>query len=110
MWSVLERKIPLEDLEAYFRGTETKRPRTIGSSFALTITFVMVVRLQTSKLPDTAFADFGCERQEIVSQGDFVGCRTTMFGRFEQPITMPPLGEIQPNGAEVSFQLVNMFR
>lgn len=58
----------------------------------------------------TAFTDFGCERQEIVSQGDFVGCRTTMFGRFEQPITMPPFGEIQPNGAEVTFQLVNMFR
>lgn len=56
------------------------------------------------------FAGFGCERQEIVSQGDFVGCLTTMFGRFEQPIVMPPFGEIQPNGAQVSFQLVNMFR
>lgn len=58
----------------------------------------------------TTFTGFGCERQEIVSQGDLVGCLTTMFGRFERKIAMPPFGEIQPNGAEVSFQLVNMFR
>lgn len=57
-----------------------------------------------------SFAGFGCERQEIVSQGDLVGCLTTMFGRFERPIAMAPLGEIQPNGADVSFQLINMFR
>ncbi|MEE2951887.1 MAG: ester cyclase [Pseudomonadota bacterium] len=56
------------------------------------------------------FSGFGCERQEIVSQGKFVGCLTTMFGRFERPIAMPPVGEIQPNGADVSFQLINMFR
>lgn len=57
-----------------------------------------------------AFTGFLCERQEIVSQGDLVGCLTNMSGRFDQPIAMPPFGEIQPNGADVSFQLVNMFR
>lgn len=56
------------------------------------------------------FTGFRCERQEIVSQGDFVGCLTTMFGQFEHPIEMPPFGLIEPNGADVSFQLVNMFR
>lgn len=56
------------------------------------------------------FAGFGCERQEIVSQGNLVGCLTTMFGRFEKPILMAPVGHIEPNGADVSFQLVNMFR
>jgi hypothetical protein len=58
----------------------------------------------------TALTGFGCEREEVVSQGNLMGCLTTMFGRFEQPITLPPFGEIQPNGAEVTFKLINMFR
>lgn len=57
-----------------------------------------------------AFTDFACERQAIVTQGDLVGCLTTMSGKFDSRFEMSPIGPVEPNGNRISFQLVNMFR
>lgn len=57
-----------------------------------------------------AFTDYSCERQEIVGQGDLLGCLTTMSGTFNNRFEMSPVGPLEPNGKHVSFQLVNMFR
>lgn len=56
------------------------------------------------------FSNFRCERRHIAVDGDFVGCLTTMSGRFVNPIDLPPVGTIQPTGSDVSFDLVNLFR
>lgn len=57
-----------------------------------------------------AFTGFACERREIISQGDFVAARTTMSGIFENPFEASPIGAIQPNGAAMTLELINLFR
>lgn len=51
-----------------------------------------------------------CERRALVVEGDYAGSLTTMFGRFDNPITRPPAGAIQTNDARVSFQNINLHR
>lgn len=56
-----------------------------------------------------AFTDFYCEREEIVSFGSLVGCRTEMGGKFDAPYESP-FGTIQPHGGQYTLTLINMFR
>ena len=57
-----------------------------------------------------AFRDYYCERYEIVSAGDLIGCRTEMGGIFENPFDPTPVGTVQPHGNRVTLTLINMFR
>lgn len=58
----------------------------------------------------SAFRDFKCERRELISQRDYVAARTTMSGIFENVFEFSPVGPIQPNGATMTLELVNLFR
>ncbi|TDW64174.1 SnoaL-like polyketide cyclase [Curtobacterium sp. PhB25] len=57
-----------------------------------------------------AFADYYCERYEIVSNGALIGCRTEMGGVFTAPFEPTPFGTVQPHGRRVTLTLINMFR
>ncbi|WP_431959556.1 ester cyclase [Actinacidiphila sp. bgisy160] len=57
-----------------------------------------------------AFTDYYCERYEIVSAGNLIGCRTEMGGIFENPFDPTPVGTVQPHGKKVTLTLINMFR
>ncbi|MPY61938.1 ester cyclase [Streptomyces spongiae] len=57
-----------------------------------------------------AFEGFACERRSIVSQGAFIGCRTSMSGRFTAPFEASPVGTIEPNGQSMRLELINIFR
>ena len=58
-----------------------------------------------------AFDDFKCTRQQIFSDGGaYVAARTTFSGVFAHPLTMPPVGRIEPHGGPVSYTIINIFR
>ncbi|TDB95168.1 hypothetical protein E1266_14100 [Actinomadura sp. 7K534] len=57
-----------------------------------------------------AFEGFACERRAIVSQGEFIGSRTSMSGQFTAPFKASPIGTIEPNGQPMRLELINIFR
>ncbi|MFI1488792.1 ester cyclase [Streptomyces sp. NPDC020747] len=57
-----------------------------------------------------AFTNYYCERYEIVSAGNAIGCRTEMGGVFDKPFDPTPVGTVQPHGKQVTLTLINVFR
>lgn len=57
----------------------------------------------------SAFSGYYCERHEIVSAGELIGCRTEMGGRFIAPFEASPYGTVSPTGERVTLSLINMF-
>jgi predicted ester cyclase len=57
-----------------------------------------------------AFEDRTIRRGIIVAEGDLVACQTWIEGTFTRPFTDSPVGKLEPNGARVVWDLMNMFR
>lgn len=57
-----------------------------------------------------AFEDRTIRRGIIITEGDLVACQTWIEGTFTGPFTHSPVGELEPNGARVVWDLMNMFR
>jgi hypothetical protein len=57
-----------------------------------------------------AFEDRTIRRGIIVADGDLIACQTWIEGTFTAPFTLSPVGEVEPNGARVIWDLMNMFR
>jgi predicted ester cyclase len=57
-----------------------------------------------------AFEDRTIRRGIIVAEGDLIACQTWIEGTFTGPFTHSPVGELEPNGARVIWDLMNMFR
>ena len=57
-----------------------------------------------------AFEDRTIRRGIIVAEGDHIACQTWIEGTFTGPFTHSPVGELKPNGARVTWDLMNMFR
>jgi predicted ester cyclase len=56
-----------------------------------------------------SFSDFTSSRAQILVDGNFATARTVMAGRFDEfPFT--PIGTVQPNGQDVQWELINIFR
>jgi predicted ester cyclase len=57
-----------------------------------------------------AFEDRTIRRGIIVVEGDTVACQTWIEGTFVNAFTMSPAGPLPPNGARVTWDLINIFR
>ena len=57
-----------------------------------------------------AFDDRTIQRGIIVQEGNYLACQTTISGKFVRPFTQSPAGTIPPNGQQVVFNLMNIFR
>ena len=57
-----------------------------------------------------AFEDRTIRRGIIIAEGDLIACQTWIEGTFTGPFTHSPVGELDPNGARVVWDLMNMFR
>jgi len=57
-----------------------------------------------------AFDDRSIRRGIIVAEGDYLACQTWIEGTFAHPFTRSPAGTIEPNGARVVMDLMNIFR
>lgn len=57
-----------------------------------------------------AFGDRTIRRGVVVVQGNTVACQTFIEGTFVRPFTQSPAGRIEPNGARVVWDLMNIFK
>jgi hypothetical protein len=57
-----------------------------------------------------AFEDRTIRRGIIVAEGDIIACQTWIEGTFTSPFTHSPVGELEPNGARVTWDLMSIFR
>jgi SnoaL-like protein len=58
----------------------------------------------------TAFDDRTIRRGLVVADGNLVACQTWIEGTFVRPFTHSPVGRLEPNGARVVWDLINIFR
>ena len=57
-----------------------------------------------------SFTDFTISRAQIIVDGNFVSARTVMAGRFDKEFAYTPIGTVEPNGRQVQWELINIFR
>ena len=57
-----------------------------------------------------AFEDRTIRRGIIVAEGEYIACQTWIEGTFVRPFTLSPAGRLEPNGARVVMDLINIFR
>ncbi len=57
-----------------------------------------------------SFTGFTISRAQIFVDGNFVIARTVMAGRFDKEFAYRPVGTVQPNGKQVRWELINIFR
>lgn len=57
-----------------------------------------------------SFTDFTISRAQVLVDGNFVIARTVMAGRFDKEFAYTPVGTVQPNGKQVRWELINIFR
>lgn len=58
----------------------------------------------------TAFTDRSIRRGIVLAEGNLIACQTWIEGTFTNPFTQSPVGLLQPNGARVVMDLMNIFR
>lgn len=56
-----------------------------------------------------AFDDRSIRRGIMLVEGNQVACQTWIEGRFVREFTMSPAGPLPPNGARVTWDLINIF-
>ena len=57
-----------------------------------------------------SFTDFTISRAQIIVDGNLVSARTVMAGRFDKEFAYTPIGTVEPNGRQVQWELINIFR
>ena len=57
-----------------------------------------------------AFDDRSIRRGIIVAEGSLIACQTWIEGSFVRPFTQSPAGPLEPTGARVVWDLMNIFR
>jgi hypothetical protein len=58
----------------------------------------------------SAFDDRSIRRGIVVAEGDLIACQTWIEGTFVRPFTHSPAGRLEPTGARVVMDLINIFR
>jgi predicted ester cyclase len=58
----------------------------------------------------SAFSNFHIKRERILTDGRWLAARSTMSGTFDHVFRMSPIGPVQPNGRDVRFEVINLFR
>src|SRR5687767_4561990 len=58
----------------------------------------------------SAFDDRSIHRGIVVAEGDLIACQTWIEGTFVRPFTHSPAGRLEPTGARVVMDLINIFR
>ena len=57
-----------------------------------------------------AFDGRSIRRGIVLVEGDLIACQTWIEGTFVRPFTQSPVGLLQPNGARIVMDLINIFR
>ncbi len=95
---------PADEIASYF-DVETYRfyaPDGVEADFAGLSAYFDSLR--------DAFDDRSIRRGIIVVDGKVLACQTWIEGTFARAFTRSPVGLLPPNGARVTFALMNIFR
>lgn len=57
-----------------------------------------------------SFSGFTMSRAQVLVDGTVVAARTVMAGRFDKAFAYTPIGIVEPNGQDVQWELINIFR
>lgn len=57
-----------------------------------------------------AFDERSIKRGIIVGEGNYIACQTWIEGKFVREFTQSPAGSLPPNGKNIVFDLMNIFR
>jgi Predicted ester cyclase len=57
-----------------------------------------------------SFSGFTMSRAQVLVDGTVVAARTVMAGRFDREFAYTPIGIVEPNGQDVQWELINIFR
>lgn len=57
-----------------------------------------------------AFDNRSIRRGIVVVEDSFIACQTWIDGVFVRPFVMSPAGELPPTGAQITMDLINIFR
>ena len=57
-----------------------------------------------------AFPDLQIQRALVIAEGRYLAARTIFSGTFANVFTQSPVGELQPTGLHVQWELMNIFR
>ena len=101
---VLVAGAPADEIVSYF-DTETYRfyaPDGFEADFAGLSDYFVSLR--------EAFDDRSIRRGIILVDGTTVACQTWIEGTFARDFTKSPVGLLPPNGARVTFELINIFK
>ncbi len=94
---------PADEIEGYF-DTATYRfhaPDGVETDYAGLSAYFVSMR--------AAFDDRSIRRGIIVVDDKTVACQTWIEGTFARNFTLSPAGMLPPNGARVTFALINIF-
>ncbi len=93
-----------EEAASYF-DTETfvfHGPDSVETDYAGLSSYFASVR--------SAFGERRIRRGIVVVEGDVMACQTWIEGTFLRTFTQSPIGAVEPNGARVVMDLINIFR
>jgi predicted ester cyclase len=57
-----------------------------------------------------AFQNLEVRRAAIIGEGSYLAARTIFSGMFVNVFTLSPVGLLQPNGKQVEWEIMNLFR
>jgi len=57
-----------------------------------------------------AFTNLQIRRAAIIGEGSYLAARTIFSGTFANVLTQSPVGPLQPNGQQVEWEVMNLFR
>jgi predicted ester cyclase len=57
-----------------------------------------------------SFTNYTISRAQLLVDGNFVTARTVMAGRFDKEFAYTPIGTVPPNGKQIEWELINIFR
>ncbi|MBR8744926.1 ester cyclase [Nocardiopsis sp. MG754419] len=95
---------PQEELDSYFNAEKFTfdGPGGWKADYAGLNAYFQSVR--------AAFDDRSIRRGIVLVEGDLLACQTWIEGTFVRPFTQSPVGTLEPNGARVVWDLINIFR
>ena len=92
------------ELDTYFEPTNYRfhGPEGFEADYAGLTNYFKSIR--------AAFNDRSIKRGIIIVEGNQIACQTWIEGKFVREFTQSPVGPLPPNGKQVVFDLINIFR
>jgi SnoaL-like polyketide cyclase len=92
------------ELDSYFDSTVYRLhgPDGFETNYSGTLDYFKAIR--------SAFDNRSMRRGITIAEGEYAACQTWIEGRFVREFTYSPAGPLAPNGQDIVWDLINIFR